>query len=141
MKKERNRKRTQANEVVASVHGVSMYKAKSVEQNLRQVYGYGGSKIAAVCHALGLTPSVPLGRLSRDQLSQRVGRLRVKDAGGDRLKHQEQESLKRMQRSEQRRGRFIRLRKGLPVNGGRTRGGSGKTARKLNPGRIRSRGQ
>ena len=116
---------------MARIAGVNLPNQKRLEIGLTYIYGIGPSTSRQVCAALGLSPDTKVRDLTDDEVTQLQrhidGNLQVE---GD-LRRERQQSIKRLMEIGAYRG--IRHRRGLPVNGqrtktnGRTRKGPKKT--------------
>jgi small subunit ribosomal protein S13 len=116
---------------MARIAGVNLPNQKRLEVGLTYIYGIGQPTARQICAALGLSPDTKV----RDLTDDEVTRLRQHiDADvqveGD-LRRERQQAIKRLGEIGSYRG--IRHRRGLPVNGqrtktnGRTRKGPKKT--------------
>jgi small subunit ribosomal protein S13 len=104
---------------VARIAGVNLPNQKRLEIGLTYIYGIGQSTARQVCAALGLSPDTKV----RDLTDDEVSRLRAHiDADlqveGD-LRRERTQAIKRLSEIGAYRG--IRHRRGLPVNGQRTK--------------------
>ena len=116
---------------MARIAGVNLPREKRLEVGLTYIFGIGRSKALAVCAALGLSPDTKV----RDLTDEEVTKLRAYidenlQVEGD-LRRERSQAIKRLGEIGSYRG--IRHRRGLPVNGqrtktnGRTRKGPKKT--------------
>jgi small subunit ribosomal protein S13 len=116
---------------VARIAGVNLPREKRLEVGLTYIFGIGRSRALEVCAALGLSPDTKV----RDLTDEEVAKLRTYidenlQVEGD-LRRERQQAIKRLGEIGSYRG--IRHRRGLPVNGqrtktnGRTRKGPKKT--------------
>jgi small subunit ribosomal protein S13 len=116
---------------LARIAGVNLPRDKRLEVGLTYIYGIGPSTARRVCAELGLSPDEKI----RDLTDPEITKLRTFIDGnlqveGD-LRRERSQSIKRLQEIGAYRG--IRHRRGLPVNGqrtktnGRTRKGPKKT--------------
>jgi small subunit ribosomal protein S13 len=104
---------------LARIAGVNLPNQKRLEVGLTYIYGIGGSTARQVCAALGLSPDTKV----RDLTDDEVTRLRAYidsdlQVEGD-LRRERQQAIKRLGDIGSYRG--IRHRRGLPVNGQRTK--------------------
>ena len=109
--------------------GVPRKNDPTVRSGLQKVYGIGRASARSMCHALGLMPSVPFSRVSREEfqtLEQYVTDHRRVESD---LRRRETEKVARHRSLGSVRG--IRMRLGLPVRGQRTKSNA-KTAKRLN---------
>jgi small subunit ribosomal protein S13 len=104
---------------LARIAGVNLPNQKRLEVGLTYIYGIGQSTARQVCAALGLSPDTKV----RDLTDDEVARLRAHidselQVEGD-LRRERQQAIKRLGDIGSYRG--IRHRRGLPVNGQRTK--------------------
>jgi small subunit ribosomal protein S13 len=104
---------------MARIAGVNIPNQKRLEIGLTYIYGIGSSTSREVCAALGLSPDTKVRDLTDEEVTQLQryidGNLQVE---GD-LRRERQQAIKRLTEIGAYRG--IRHRRGLPVNGQRTR--------------------
>jgi small subunit ribosomal protein S13 len=116
---------------MARIAGVNLPNQKRLEIGLTYIYGIGDSKAREICAALGLSKDTKV----RDLTDEEITRLRNHIDGnlqveGD-LRRERSQAIKRLSEIGAYRG--VRHRRGLPVNGqrtktnGRTRKGPKKT--------------
>ena len=116
---------------MARIAGVNLPNQKRLEIGLTYIYGIGQSTALKVCKELGLSPDAKI----RDLTDEEVTKLREYidanlEVEGD-LRRERQQAIKRLIEIGAYRG--VRHRRGLPVNGqrtktnGRTRKGPKKT--------------
>jgi small subunit ribosomal protein S13 len=116
---------------VARIAGVNLPNQKRLEIGLTYIYGIGQPTARQICAALGLSPDTKV----RDLTDEEITRLRTHidsdlQVEGD-LRRERTQAIKRLGEIGSYRG--IRHRRGLPVNGqrtktnGRTRKGPKKT--------------
>jgi small subunit ribosomal protein S13 len=116
---------------LARIAGVNLPREKRLEIGLTYIYGIGPSTARRICAELGFSPDEKV----RDLTDQEITKLRNFIDGnlqveGD-LRRERSQSIKRLQEIGAYRG--VRHRRGLPVNGqrtktnGRTRKGPKKT--------------
>jgi small subunit ribosomal protein S13 len=104
---------------LARIAGINLPNQKRLEIGLTYIYGIGRSAAHEVCAALGLSPDTKV----RDLTDEEITKLRDHiDANlqveGD-LRRERQQSVKRLTEIGAYRG--VRHRRGLPVNGQRTK--------------------
>src|SRR6266480_591401 len=104
---------------MARIAGVNLPREKRLEVGLTYIFGVGRSSAREVCAALGLSPDTKV----RDLTDEEVTKLRNYidenlQVEGD-LRRERSQSIKRLGEIGAYRG--IRHRRGLPVNGQRTR--------------------
>jgi small subunit ribosomal protein S13 len=104
---------------MARIAGVNLPNQKRLEIGLTYIYGIGDSTSRQVCAALGLNPDTKV----RDLTDEEITKLRTFIDGnlqveGD-LRRERSQSIKRLQEIGAYRG--TRHRRGLPVNGQRTK--------------------
>jgi small subunit ribosomal protein S13 len=104
---------------LARIAGINLPNQKRLEIGLTYIYGIGRSAANEVCAALGLSPDTKV----RDLTDEEITKLRDHiDANlqveGD-LRRERQQSVKRLTEIGAYRG--VRHRRGLPVNGQRTK--------------------
>lgn len=104
---------------MARIAGVNIPPQKRLEIGLAYIYGIGQSKAQQICVELGLNPNEKVRDLTDDEVTKLRGyidgNLQVE---GD-LRRERQQNVKRLQEIGAYRG--IRHRRGLPVNGQRTK--------------------
>ncbi len=104
---------------MARIAGVNVPNQKRLEIVLTYIYGIGPSTSRQVCAALGLSPDTKVRDLTDEEVTQLQrhidGNLQVE---GD-LRRERQQAIKRLTEIGAYRG--IRHRRGLPVNGQRTK--------------------
>jgi small subunit ribosomal protein S13 len=104
---------------LARIAGVNIPNQKRLEIGLTYIYGIGPSSSRQVCAALGLSPDTKVRDLTDEEVTQLQryidGNLQVE---GD-LRRERQQAIKRLTEIGAYRG--IRHRRGLPVNGQRTK--------------------
>jgi small subunit ribosomal protein S13 len=116
---------------LARIAGVNLPREKRLEVGLTYIYGLGRSRAREICAALDLSPDTKVRDLTDPEITKLReyidGNLQVE---GD-LRRERQQAIKRLSEIGAYRG--IRHRRGLPVNGqrtktnGRTRKGPKKT--------------
>jgi small subunit ribosomal protein S13 len=104
---------------VARIAGVNLPREKRLEVGLSYIYGIGPSTAHRICSELGLSPDEKI----RDLTDNEITKLRTfidtnLQVEGD-LRRERSQSIKRLQEIGAYRG--VRHRRGLPVNGQRTK--------------------
>jgi small subunit ribosomal protein S13 len=103
---------------LARIAGVNLPREKRLEVGLTYIFGVGPSTARKVCAELGLSPDEKV----RDLTDQEITKLRAYidslQVEGD-LRRERSQSVKRLQEIGAYRG--VRHRRGLPVNGQRTK--------------------
>jgi len=104
---------------LARIAGVNLPREKRLEVGLTYIYGIGASSARKVCTALGLSPDEKV----RDLTDEEITKLRTYidaelQVEGD-LRRERSQAIKRLQEIGSYRG--VRHRRGLPVNGQRTK--------------------
>jgi small subunit ribosomal protein S13 len=104
---------------LARIAGVNLPRDKNLEIGLTYIFGIGRSKALAVCKATGLSPTEKV----RDLTDPEITKLREYIDGnleveGD-LRRERTQAIKRLSEIGAYRG--VRHRRGLPVNGQRTK--------------------
>ena len=104
---------------MARIAGVNLPREKRLEVGLTYIFGIGPSMARKVCAELGLSPDETV----RDLTDEEITKLRAYIDGnlqveGD-LRRERSQSVKRLQEIGAYRG--VRHRRGLPVNGQRTK--------------------
>jgi small subunit ribosomal protein S13 len=104
---------------MARIAGVNLPREKRLEIGLTYIYGIGPSSARRVCAALGLSPDEKV----RDLTDEEITKLRTYidsnlEVEGD-LRRERSQAIKRLQEIGAYRG--VRHRRGLPVNGQRTK--------------------
>jgi small subunit ribosomal protein S13 len=104
---------------MARIAGVNLPREKRLEIGLTYIYGIGPSSARRVCAALGLSPDEKV----RDLTDEEITKLRTYidtnlEVEGD-LRRERSQAVKRLQEIGAYRG--VRHRRGLPVNGQRTK--------------------
>ena len=104
---------------MARIAGVNLPRDKRLEVGLTYIYGLGRSRAREICAALDLSPDTKVRDLTDPEITKLReyidGNLQVE---GD-LRRERQQAIKRLSEIGAYRG--IRHRRGLPVNGQRTR--------------------
>ena len=104
---------------MARIAGVNLPREKRLEVGLTYIYGIGASTARKVCHELGLSSDEKVRDLTDEEITKLRnyidGELQVE---GD-LRRERSQAIKRLQEIGSYRG--VRHRRGLPVNGQRTK--------------------
>ena len=116
---------------MARIAGVDLPRTKRVEIGLTYIYGIGQPTARQICAALGLSPDTKVRDLTDEEVTQLRNYIDTNlEVEGD-LRRERSQAIKRLSEIGAYRG--IRHRRGLPVNGqrtktnGRTRKGPKKT--------------
>jgi small subunit ribosomal protein S13 len=104
---------------MARIAGVNIPQQKRLEIGLTYIYGIGQPTARQVCAALGLSPDAKVRDLTDAEVTQLQRHIDAElEVEGD-LRRERQQAIKRLQEIGCYRG--IRHRRGLPVNGQRTK--------------------
>ena len=103
---------------MARIAGVNIPDNKHIVISLRSVYGVGPTKAQALCEVTGITPTTKVSDLSEEQLDSIRSEVSKLTIEGD-LRREISMNIKRLMDLGSYRG--IRHRRGLPVNGQRTK--------------------
>jgi small subunit ribosomal protein S13 len=104
---------------MARIAGVNLPNQKRLEIGLTYIYGIGQSTARQVCAALGLSPDTKVRDLTDDEVSRLRAHIDSElQVEGD-LRRERTQAIKRLGEIGAYRG--IRHRRGLPVNGQRTK--------------------
>jgi small subunit ribosomal protein S13 len=103
---------------MARIAGVNIPDNKHVVISLRYVYGIGPTTAKSLCVQTGIKPTAKVSELSEDQLDSLRNEISKMTVEGD-LRREVSMSIKRLMDLGTYRG--IRHRRGLPVNGQRTK--------------------
>ena len=104
---------------MARIAGVNIPQQKRLEIGLTYIYGIGQPTAREVCAALGLSPDTKVRDLTDAEVTQLQRHIDAElQVEGD-LRRERQQAIKRLQEIGCYRG--IRHRRGLPVNGQRTK--------------------
>src|SRR5438045_6240476 len=104
---------------MARIAGVNLPNTKRLEIGLTYIYGIGQPTARQVCAALGLSPDTKVRDLTDAEVTQLQRHIDAElEVEGD-LRRERQQAIKRLQEIGSYRG--VRHRRGLPVNGQRTR--------------------
>jgi small subunit ribosomal protein S13 len=103
---------------VARIAGVNLPNQKRLEVGLTYIYGIGQSSARQVCAALGLSPDTKIRDLTDEEITRLRAHIDDMQVEGD-LRRERTQAIKRLGEIGAYRG--IRHRRGLPVNGQRTK--------------------
>jgi small subunit ribosomal protein S13 len=104
---------------VARIAGVNLPNQKRLEIGLTYIYGIGQATAREICAALGLSPDEKIRDLTDDEITKLRNYIDSElQVEGD-LRRERQQAIKRLGDIGSYRG--IRHRRGLPVNGQRTK--------------------
>jgi small subunit ribosomal protein S13 len=104
---------------LARIAGVNLPNQKRLEIGLTYIYGIGHSSARTVCAALGLSPDTKVRDLTDDEVTKLRNYIDSElQVEGD-LRRERSQAIKRLGEIGSYRG--IRHRRGLPVNGQRTK--------------------
>jgi small subunit ribosomal protein S13 len=104
---------------MARIAGVNLPNQKRLEVGLTYIYGIGPSTAQKVCADLGLSPETKVKDLTDEETTKLQRHIDASlEVEGD-LRRERSQSIKRLQEIGAYRG--IRHRRGLPVNGQRTK--------------------
>jgi small subunit ribosomal protein S13 len=104
---------------LARIAGVNLPREKSLEIGLTYIFGIGRSTAVKVCEGTGLSPSEKIRDLTDPEITKLRDYIDTNlEVEGD-LRRQRTEALKRLSEIGAYRG--LRHRRGLPVNGQRTK--------------------
>ena len=104
---------------MARIAGVNLPNQKRLEIGLTYIYGIGESTARQVCAALGLSPDTKVRDLTEDEVTALRNYIDANlQVEGD-LRRERTQAIKRLQEIGAYRG--LRHRRGLPVNGQRTK--------------------
>lgn len=103
---------------MARIAGVNIPDNKHVVISLRYVYGIGPTTAKSLCVLTGIKPTAKVSELSEDQLDSLRNEISKMTVEGD-LRREVSMNIKRLMDLGTYRG--IRHRRGLPVNGQRTK--------------------
>jgi small subunit ribosomal protein S13 len=104
---------------MARIAGVNLPREKRLEIGLTYIYGIGPSTARRVCAALGLSPDEKVRDLTDEEITKLRGYIDSElQVEGD-LRRERSQAIKRLGEIGAYRG--IRHRRGLPVNGQRTK--------------------
>ena len=104
---------------MARIAGVNLPNQKRLEIGLTYIYGIGPTSARNICAALGLSPDEKIKDLTDEEVTKLQRHIDDQyQVEGD-LRHERQQAIKRLTEIGAYRG--IRHRRGLPVNGQRTK--------------------
>jgi small subunit ribosomal protein S13 len=103
---------------MARIAGVNLPNQKRLEVGLTYIYGIGQPTARKVCAELGLSPDEKVKDLTDDEVTKLREYIDTLQVEGD-LRRERQQAIKRLQEIGAYRG--LRHRRGLPVNGQRTK--------------------
>lgn len=104
---------------MARIAGVNLPREKRLEVGLTYIYGIGPSTSRKVCAALGLSPDEKVRDLTDEEITKLRSYIDTSlQVEGD-LRRERSQAIKRLQEIGSYRG--VRHRRGLPVNGQRTK--------------------
>ena len=103
---------------MARIAGVNLPNQKRLEIGLTYIYGIGRSTAQDVCAVLGLSPDQKIRDLTDDEITKLRTHIDELQVEGD-LRRERTQAIKRLGEIGSYRG--IRHRRGLPVNGQRTK--------------------
>ena len=104
---------------MARIAGVNLPREKRLEIGLTYIYGIGPSTSRKVCAALGLSPDEKVRDLTDEEITKLRGYIDSElQVEGD-LRRERSQAIKRLSEIGAYRG--VRHRRGLPVNGQRTK--------------------
>ena len=103
---------------MARIAGVNLPNQKRLEIGLTYIYGIGQPTAREICAALGLSPDQKVRDLTDEEVTRLRQHIDTLQVEGD-LRRERQQAIKRLGEIGAYRG--IRHRRGLPVNGQRTK--------------------
>ena len=103
---------------MARIAGVNLPNQKRLEIGLTYIYGVGQSTAQQVCAALGLDPNTKVRDLTDEEVTRLRTHIDTLEVEGD-LRRERSQAIKRLTEIGSYRG--FRHRRGLPVNGQRTK--------------------
>ena len=103
---------------MARIAGVNLPNQKRLEVGLTYIYGIGQPTARQICAALGLSPDQKVRDLTDEEVTRLRQHIDTLQVEGD-LRRERQQAIKRLGEIGSYRG--IRHRRGLPVNGQRTK--------------------
>jgi small subunit ribosomal protein S13 len=116
---------------LARIAGVNLPNQKRLEIGLTYIFGIGQPTAQKICAALGLSPDTKVRDLTEDEVAKLRDYIDTNEQVEGDLRRERTQAIKRLQEIGAYRG--VRHRRGLPVNGqrtktnGRTRKGPKKT--------------
>jgi len=103
---------------LARIAGVNLPNQKRLEIGLTYIYGIGQSSASQICAALGISPDTKVRDLTEDEVTALRTHIDNLQVEGD-LRRERTQAIKRLGEIGSYRG--LRHRRGLPVNGQRTK--------------------
>ncbi len=103
---------------MARIAGVNLPNQKRLEIGLTYIYGIGQSSASQICAALGISPDTKVRDLTEDEVTALRTHIDNLQVEGD-LRRERTQAIKRLGEIGSYRG--LRHRRGLPVNGQRTK--------------------
>jgi small subunit ribosomal protein S13 len=103
---------------LARIAGVNLPNQKRLEIGLTYIYGIGQSSASQICAALGISPDTKVRDLTEDEVTALRTHIDSLQVEGD-LRRERTQAIKRLGEIGSYRG--LRHRRGLPVNGQRTK--------------------
>ena len=103
---------------MARIAGVNLPSQKRLEIGLTYIYGIGQSTARQTCAVLGLSPDTKVRDLTDDEITKLRAHIDELQVEGD-LRRERTQAIKRLSEIGAYRG--VRHRRGLPVNGQRTK--------------------
>jgi small subunit ribosomal protein S13 len=104
---------------VARIAGVNLPNQKRLEIGLTYIYGIGPSTARQICAALGLSPDEKVRDLTDEEVTKLQRYIDENHQVEGELRRERQQAIKRLTEIGSYRG--LRHRRGLPVNGQRTK--------------------
>jgi len=103
---------------LARIAGVNLPNQKRLEIGLTYIYGIGQSTAQKICKELGLDPDEKIRDLTDEEVTKLRAKIDTLEVEGD-LRRERSQAIKRLSEIGAYRG--LRHRRGLPVNGQRTK--------------------
>lgn len=103
---------------MARIAGVNLPNQKRLEIGLTYIYGIGQSTAQKICKELGLDPDEKIRDLTDEEVTKLRAKIDTLEVEGD-LRRERSQAIKRLSEIGAYRG--LRHRRGLPVNGQRTK--------------------
>jgi small subunit ribosomal protein S13 len=103
---------------LARIAGVNLPNQKRLEIGLTYIYGIGQSTAQKICKELGLDPDEKIRDLTDEEVTKLRAKIDTLEVEGD-LRRERSQAIKRLSEIGAYRG--VRHRRGLPVNGQRTK--------------------
>jgi len=103
---------------LARIAGVNLPNQKRLEIGLTYIYGIGQSTAQKICKELGLDPDEKIRDLTDEEVTKLRAKIDTLEVEGD-LRRERSQAIKRLSEIGSYRG--LRHRRGLPVNGQRTK--------------------